>query len=241
MKSKLLLLSILLTAAFAAQAQQGMTWIGLDLRAGYGTSYLFNQPSFQDDSVIYQSFNPSQYFGAKLNFLFGQGTLSFGIEGGYSSSSQNFVIKKSGLFAKDEYHKALLSSYHMAFLFKAHTLGGFYVELGPQIDYVIKSYLDQDNVTDKLYKKFYSGVFQFGFMPIINQYIELSIGLRTVASIGSIISDPQFNYYSSSPNSANYSTNSTFRLQFIPMIDLNYVFAYMGRASCGKFRVLLNK
>jgi len=219
-------------------AQDAKVWIGLGLKAGYGTGYLLNQSAFfQDNNVGWDIFSPAYSYGGRLAFAFGpNANLSVSFEGLNGKVSQNFSINDGN---NVQNYQALLNFWQIGMIFKAAApTGGFYVELGPQLNYVRSATVNQ---TDLLVHtgNFTSAVFGLGLMPYIGDFVEVSLGLRATASLGSVFADG-YDVYSSSPNASTYTTNSNIAVSFMPVIDINFLIAYMGRASCGAFRIMPN-
>ncbi len=219
-------------------AQDAKVWIDLGVKAGYGTGYLFNQSAFfQDDNVNWAVFSPAYSYGGRLAFAFGpNANLSVSFEGLNSSLTQSFSLN-DGNNIQD--YQARLDFWQIGMIFKAAApTGGFYVELGPQMNYVKSATLNQTDLMPHT-GKFTSAVFGLGLMPYVGDFVEVSLGLRATASMGSVFADG-YDVYSASPNASTYATTNNIAVSFMPVIDINFLIAYMGRASCGAFRVMLN-
>ncbi len=218
--------------------QNGITWISAGVKAGFGTSFLFNMPSFNDPDVTYKFFTPSYTYGAKLAFSFNQGAMGFQLEYNNSAWGQNFTVNDGTNITT---HSASYSTMGFGLIFKAVSLGGFYFELGPQYNLVRSASLDGNSIRQNSVDQYTSAVIGLGFMPLFGKKVELSIGLRGIVSLGNINSVDAFSIYSSSPNFSKYTNNNTTSIMLVPMVDFTYVFAMMGRASCGKFRIMRNR
>ena len=233
----MLFLVTMLLAAQSAYSQQGVTWIGLSADAGYGSGYLFNsQAYFGDDNVSWSFFSPSMNYGGSLNFSFNDGFFYVRLEGSAMSLSQVYGVNNGSTL---EDHQANLDMYNFGLVFKLRGNSGLYAEFGPQYSMLKSAVLDGNDVSQHLAPKFSSAVLGIGFMPYSGQFVEVSLGVRAVASLGGIVVD-DYNFYQDSPNAGSYATNNVFSVAFMPVIDVNFLIAYMGRASCGAFRVMLN-
>ncbi len=235
---RVLLFMFFISMIFSLKAQEQVVWIGIAPKFGYGTSYFYNQNSFfSDDKVQIAPFSQSMSYGGRLSLGFAGGAISISAEVMKSDFSQNFMIYDTA--AQGDFYHAKLSALSYGLLFKTYSQTGFYVEFGPQMNQVLSAKLNTQPITEHFSGKFFTGVFGFGFMPLISQFFEISLGVRGIASFGSIMSDNYF-LYSASPNYSVNMGNSTVLLSFMPVIDVDFVFAKMGRASCGKFRIMLN-
>ncbi len=236
-KSFIIVLSALLIS-IAGFAQKGITWVSLGVKGGYGTSYLFNSSSLQDPAVKYNLFTPSYMYGAKLAFSFNEGVFGLQLEYNNAAWGQNFSVDNGTDIIN---HSASYKSTGFGLIFKVASLSGFYFELGPQYNLVKSAQFDGTSIRTYSIDQFPSGVIGLGFMPIFGDRVELSLGLRSIISLGNINAVESFSIYSSSPNYNNYTNTSITSIMFVPMVDFTYVFAYMGRASCGRFRIMINK
>ncbi len=235
---RVLLFVFFMFLIFSLKAQEQVVWIGLAPKFGYGTGYFYNQTAFfSDDKVEIAPFSPAMSYGGRLSLGFAGGALSISAEVMKNDFSQNFLIYDTA--GQANAFQAKLSSFSYGLMFKAYSETGFYVEFGPQLNSVLGAKLNLQEITGHFSNRFFTGTFGLGFMPLISQFFEISLGLRGIASFGSIMADNYF-LYSQSPNYSVNMGNNTLLLSVMPMIDVNFVFAKMGRASCGKFRIMLN-
>ncbi len=235
------LFPVLIALIFMANftfGQRGITWVSAGVKAGYGTSLLFNTSAFQDPAVTYKFFTPAYFYGGKLAFSFNEGGFGFQLEAGQAVGGQNFTIDNGTDVVN---HQAGFKLTSFGLIFKAVSLGGFYFELGPQYNLVNSFTHNGNDIKANFVDSYPSGVIGLGFMPLFGDRVELSVGVRGIVSLGSINAVDSYSFFSSSPNFNNYVNNNLMSIMFIPMVDFTYVFAYMGRASCGRFRIMINK
>ena len=237
MKKAILLIIFALFSIFTF-AQEKIVWLGVAPRFGYGTSYFVNtRQIFQDENIVISPFTPSMSYGGRFSLGFGDGSISLSLEVMKNTYNQLFTVVDSS--NKVNPYSASLSTLSSSLLFKVYSLTGFYFEFGPQIQQLQRAMLNNTGITEHIKPRFFAGEFGLGFMPLISQMFEISLGIRGVVSTGSIMAD-DFNLYSSSPNYSASVGNNTLLVSFMPMIDVNFVFGKMGRASCGAFRIMFN-
>ncbi len=235
---KAILLSLFSVLSVFIFAQEKIVWLGIAPRFGYGTSYFVNtQAIFHDENIVISPFTPSMSYGGRFSLGFGDGSISLSLEVMKNVYNQNFTVIDSS--NKVNPYSASLSTLSSSLLFKVYSLTGFYFEFGPQMQQVQRALLNNSGITGHIKPSFFAGEFGLGFMPLISQMFEISLGIRGVVSTGSIMAD-DFSFYSSSSNYTASVGNNTLLVSFMPMIDVNFVFGKMGRASCGKFRIMFN-
>jgi len=237
-KQNIVLVLTFLLVASLSFAQTGITWISVGIKAGYGTSFLFNSSSFDDPAVDYSLLSPTYVYGGKLAFSFNEGGVGVQLEYNNYSLSQKFSVDNGGNIVN---HLANLNAISFGLILKTVSLSGFYFELGPHYNILKTANLDNVDIRNNFVDNYASAVLGFGIMPLFGDRLELSIGIRGLISLGSINANDNFSLYSSSPNYNNYLNNNLLSVMFVPMLDFSYVFAYMGKASCGRFRIMLNK
>ncbi len=230
---KLAAIILLLMFSLLSFGQRGITWISAGIKAGYGGSMLYNSSAFTDNALQYKYYTPAYSYGGRVGFSFNEGAFGIYLEGLSNTWGQDYVVNNN------ENHSVKLSSMSFGLIMKAMSLGGVYFEFGPQYNVINRLEMDGLVVQTNNVSQYSSLVAGLGYMPVFGNRLEVGLGLRAMVSLGTIMND--FNFFSASPNSTSYANYNTMGVILVPMLEVNYVFAYMGRASCGKFRIMLNK
>ncbi len=228
----------LLVALFfmsAIYAQRSVTWVSIGLKGGYGSSMLLNTNALADENIDMQYYNPSYTVGGKLAF-FVNDNMGLSLEGLYGTFGQQLTITD----ASNTWSKNLaFSAWNIDVLLKMRGNTGFYVEVGPQFTNLISATNNAASIMDNVNKATVAAVLGVGLTPVFTKKVEISIGLRATYGLGSI-TIPEYDIFRESPNSLAYDSFAN-PVTLVPMVDFSYVFGYMGRASCGKFRFMFNK
>jgi hypothetical protein len=241
---KFLFFIVLLSLSILVFSQN--TWLAVSAKAGYGTGLLFNQPSLDDTNIDYEYYSPSYFAGGKFGFLFGD-YIGISTEITFNSFSQNYDVHSS-----QEYQAFMqVKTFDYGFMLNLQAPTGFYFDIGPKFSNVKSAQLQltgnqlnsQFDRLDKMTQSFDGLAFGIGIEPYMSDLFEFKIGLRGTYGFGSLVAesgyiipaDDKTMYFPS------YSDEKTNPIQLMLNVEFTYVFGRMGRASCGKFRFMLNK
>ena len=243
---KTILFLLIITTTLLSFSQQSLTWFSISARGGYGTSMLFNKPSFDDTKIDYEYYSPSYYYGGRFGLMFGD---YVGVSGEVSmnSFSQNYDIH--GI--STEIHRFMkINTFDYALLLNVETPTGFYFEIGPKFSFLQSAELTNTDTltnalfdrTDKFVPKFTSLAFGIGMKPLMTDIFEIKVGLRGAYSFTNIVSEsgyiiPADDKIIYSPLYLDETTNP---VQLMLSVEFTYVFGRFGRASCGKYNFRFN-
>lgn len=217
-----------------------VTWFTLSLKGGYGTTILFNQPSFDDSKVEYKYFSPSYLVAGRFGLVFGD-YVGFSFDAGINDFSQGYIVNSN----LNRIFKASSFEYGVMLNFQSAT--GFFFDIGPKFVDLNKATIS-DNTSSMLdilghieqkYMKVNIGV---GIKPVMADLFEVKIGLNASYSVSSIVSESGFIIptFSNTDYIPSYTNEATHPLQVMLGVELTYVFGRYGRASCGKYRFMFN-
>ena len=243
---KTILLFVIIFISLQSFSQQDPTWFSISARGGFGTSMLVNTPSLSDSKIDYEYFSPSYYYGGRFGLMFGD-YIGVSAEVSMNSFSQNYMVHG---ISTDLHRLMKINTFDYALLLNLETPTGFYFEIGPKFSFLnsanllntgenINSSFDRIN---KFEPKFTSIVFGIGMKPIMTDVFEMKIGLRGAYSFTNIVSEsgyiiPADDKIFYSPLYIDETTNPA---QLMLSVEFTYVFAKIGKASCGKYKFLFN-
>jgi hypothetical protein len=243
---KIIIVTLFIFSLSNLNAQKNLTWFFISLKGGYGTSMLYNKASFDDQNIIYSFYSPSYYYGSRFGFLFGD-HLGVSAEISMNNFSQNYNIETQNSSFKQ---LAQLSSFDYAIYLNLKASTGIYFNIGPNFSNLKSADLtttdnnskSKKSIISKLSPNFNSLVVELGLTPIMTDLFEMRIGIRGNYSFDNIISEPTYiipidNRIRYSPNYTDEKTNP---IQLMASVEFIYVFGRYGRASCGKYRFMIN-
>ncbi|MBN2662338.1 MAG: outer membrane beta-barrel protein [Bacteroidales bacterium] len=238
-------LFVLLAAMLFAQQNSSLTWFGLGLKGGYGTSFLFNKASVDDAKVTYAYYSPSYFFGGDFGLVFGD-YIGVSVEYTFNNFSQAYDVQGAENF------KRIISckSNDLGFLLNLQAETGFYFDIGPKFSTLKTAMLSTTSSvgtiemdrTNKFRPEFSSIVLGVGLKPLITQSFEIKIGVRGVYTFSNIVNTP--GYIIAADDNVlympNYSEEKTNPIQLMLTTEFTLVFGKFGKARCGKNRFMFN-
>lgn len=238
---------ILAITIFAVNAQRGgglTTWFSIAGKAGYGSTMMLNLETISDENhVTYKYHSPSFFAGGRFGLTFGNYS---GISSNvlYTQFQQGYNINTGS----QEYEKTTkFSSLDFDVTLRLTSLTGFYFEVGPQftklnsVEQTTSISLPTDfeaaqkNAIDNYKPMWTKALLGMGFMPYKDDRIELSIGFRATYGFSSVITDNnQYFVVNDGVFAPNYTDPTTNPINLYGVLEFNYLFGYVQRATCGK-------
>ncbi len=247
MKKILFIISFFLLILSAnAQRNSNLTWFTLSLKGGYGTSLMFNQPSFDDANITYAYYSPSYFYGGRFGILF---TDNVGVSfvAGMNNLSQTYDV--NGFV--DYQTNIKLKSFDYGFMLDLQSPTGFYFDIGPKFATLKNADLTKTteglSVTDdriaKFRSQFTSLAFDIGLKALMTDLFEIKVGVSGAYTFSNVVNStgyiiPADNYLYYVPTYLDETTNP---IQLMFGVEFTYVFGKFGKASCGKYRFMLNQ
>lgn len=240
MRKTFIFLLLLLSFIVNGQKNSQLTWFLISLKGGYGSSILFNEPSFNDSKIEYKLFSPTYEYLGKLGVFFGE-YVGLSFEVGSGAFSQKYRINNT--FERN--FKAKTFVYGP--VVNLQTESGLYIDLGLKFVSILSAYaFDSDFKTwdfkNNLEERFSKVSLAMGFKPVMTEQFELKLGILAsyglesiVNSNGEVIPIKNQTYYT-----PIYSDNKTNSIELMPTIEFSFIFGKFGRASCGKYRFMFN-
>ncbi|MBN2891693.1 MAG: hypothetical protein JXL97_07490 [Bacteroidales bacterium] len=224
---------------------QSTTWFSISARGGFGTAMFINVPSLEDSNIDYGYFSPSYNYGGRFGFMFGDYVGVSGIVG-MSTLSQNYDIHGTS-----EIHRLLkTNTFDYGVLINLETPTGFYFEIGPKFSNLNSANLTTtgDNlnstvdIKSKFSPEFTNLMFGIGMKVMMTKLFEIKVGLSGAYNFGGIVSEsgyiiPAADKVIYTPTYIDQKTNPA---QLMFSVEFTYIFGRFGKASCGKYRFLLN-
>lgn len=244
-KIAITILFVVFSTMLFSQKNSSLTWFGVGLKGGYGSSFLFNKASVDDANVTYAYYSPAYFFGGNFGLVFGD-YIGVSAEYTFNSFSQSYDVQSTESFERIISCK----SNDLAFLLNLQAETGFYFDLGPKFSTLKTAALstttsagtvDVDR-TNKFRPEFTSIVFGIGLKPLITQSFEIKLGLRGAYTFSNIVNTP--GYIIAADDNVlympSYSEEKTNPIQLMLTTEFTFVFGKVGNASCGKTRFMFN-
>ncbi len=245
---KFFLLVVFLSLVFLLNAQRtsNFTWFSISAKGGYGSSLLFNKPSFDDNNITYSFFSPSYFFGGRFGLLFGE------FVGVSAELSMNYFSQEYDISSNIDFQRVLkANSFDYGFMLNLQTNTGFFFDIGPKFSTLKSAQLttiteNSDITLDRIAKfrpEFSSLAFGIGLKPVMTQIFEVKLGLRGAYTFSNFVNDPGY-IIAADDNTLYYPLyidEKTNPIQLMFQVELTYVFGRFGKASCGKYRFMINQ
>jgi len=217
-KTTITLLYLILMLTSFAQRNSTSTWISVGLKGGFGTSFFFNQPSVDDANITYSYFSPSYFYGGNFGLLFGD-FVGFSGEFSFNSLSQGYDIDANESFQRTITTK----STDFAILLNLNAPTGFYFDIGPKFS------------TSSI-------VFGIGLKPVRTQSFEMKLGIRGAYTLSNFVNSPGYIIPADEKilYMPSYTDENTHPIQLMITTEFTLIFGRVGKASCGKTRLMLN-
>lgn len=228
-----------------AQRNSTSTWISVGLKGGFGTSFFFNQPSVDDANITYSYFSPSYFYGGNFGLLFGD-FVGFSGEFSFNSLSQGYDIDANESFQRTITTK----STDFAILLNLNAPTGFYFDIGPKFSTLKSATLTtiqtldrcEFDRTNKFRPEFSSIVFGIGLKPVRTQSFEMKLGIRGAYTLSNFVNSPGYIIPADEKilYMPSYTDENTHPIQLMITTEFTLIFGRVGKASCGKTRLMLN-
>lgn len=243
---KKLILFVIIVSTISLNAQRSVTWLFVSASGAYGTSFLYNEATLNDINITYDYFSPSYYYGGRFGAIFGE---NVGIVAGINKNfiSQGYTVQNNNSSQNVNVGIGLFE-YNFMLLLQSET--GFYFNIGPDFANVKSASLKitantetQYDILNKVSPKLNGISFKVGLKPLRTDNIELNLGLTGTFFFNSIISESAYFFPLNDRTFYNpsISDEKTYPVQIGVNLELVYIFARYGRASCGKNRIMINK
>ncbi len=224
------------------------SWVDVGMKAGFGPTFIVNNNVWNDKKVG-NLLSYGNMLGGRLGFNFNEyhQILTDVMK---STCKQKFSIKASDSLT---YKKEIqFSTLDISFLYRSHTDGGGYIEVGPQYSMVKaasqtiqlpSSDLPEVNVLDYYNKKYYAVVFGFGANFMGGNNFSILLGARMAYGLNDLVNDKGGkNQLVSFPMNDDYydtdykSYKSTKPLSALLVIEATYDVGFWAHSKCGKGR-----
>lgn len=228
---------LIVLAAFASAKAQ--PWFDIGVKAGVGTSFMYNTQIFEDQKIIHQ-WKPGYAYGGKFGFNFSlEHQLVFDIM--QTSFKQGFKYTPE---AGNEISREFSFRQMDYLVLYRYNSKGTYFEFGPQLSKVSKAeytdegidYISPYNPNDMFNKDVYSVALGFGSYIFGTDNFGITAGFRLNYTLNDIVSEAgrTKNIPMLYPGDADPTRN----LGIMFILEANFDFGYIVSPSCGTRRKL---
>lgn len=238
---KLLLIAALF---FSGLSLIGQNWLDIGIKGLWGPTFLLNSNIFDDQNFNHQ-ITTKGGFGAKLGYNFGPNhevTFDFMMSG--LSQDFKFNIEDTSDNSSTEYSSNINYKSMDFLLMYRNNKEGKYFEIGPivsnlrSVESKVEGIMDSNFDFDKVNKLQAGVAIGFGAYFIGTENFGVTGGLRISYMTTDLFSPNGIN--AGYPTGTKYSPYKASHPLFVQLIfEANLDFAYLGRASCGRTKMLL--
>ena len=233
---KIITLFIVLFSALMVNAQP---WFDIGVKAGYGTSFMYNTQIFEEQDLTHK-FKGGYTYGGKFGFNFSQEHQA-AIDVMQTTLKQGFIYyPEAGVETQRQFD---IQSLDFLIMYR-YNKQGTYFEFGPQLSQVSKvKYTDEGGdfispvTEDKLINKsLYSLALGFGGYVFGTDNFGVTAGFRINYTLNDLATEEARSKNFPMLNSADPDPTRNLGVMFI--LEANYDFGYLVSPSCGNRRKL---
>lgn len=242
MKRLFFLLLIIQLTTLTAFAQG---WLDIGVKGAWGPTFIINNNVWNDKNIG-NVLSYGNFYGGKIGFNFNE-YHQITSDVTKSKITQQYTIKSSDSLTYNKHIQ--FTTLDISFLYRSHTEGGGYIEIGPQYSMLknAKQNLDvtsngtgEKDVLAYFNSSYYSVVFGFGANFMGGNNVSLLLGARMVYGFNDLVSEEgksvsfpmNDSYYT--PAYTAYKATRPFTAMLVA--ELTYDLGFFAHSSCGKGR-----
>ncbi len=239
-------ISLFATSLYAQHGRNAtpVKCLSIAVKGGGGNSILINSDAMKDAGAEFNYITPSFGYGGRLTLTYGD-FIGFGVDFMNTHFGQEYSIKYKDL----SYTKTIsLKTMDITPFFRYTSLKGVYVEIGPRFSTLKtaeeKNSIDDDfrpttDMKNQYENKITSMLFGAGLPLFKNERINFNLGFRATYGFSDLITDENYYVLNDGVNVPDYvATAKTNPFVFQGILELDYIFGFWGKASCGKGRLV---